>query len=501
MERKSGSCSYMFDPEEQAFPRESLEKTPCNREVWQDEDRCILHADVESKPESEIEDALNDGHEIRGSDFTGIALNDEITFADKDLTLCDFSGSTIRNVNFRNAFMEDAIFTEAELTDLRMENAFLDTASFAVATIRNVSFTSSSLRDANFSDASISECTFDGCRLHGSIFASASLSNADFSRAGKLEHAVFDEAYLLNADLSGRDLSGATFSNADLHLSNLSAAVLPGADMSGANLSWADLSGAALNGADCSQADLSKADLTDASFSDAYLRDVRITESTEFGERCVFEKIADYEAETRTYTTVAEHRSANGWQSYDPSDPDIRRPFKRFFGRSGERFAHLDNAILMYRAIQRLLRENDLPDQILHYKIREKHARRKRAVANREHWKWFKLAVSRWTSLYGESPTNVIAVSLSVVFVSAVLYPIWGIRNPEGGILAYPVPLSELPVVLGKSVYFSTATFTTLGYGDVQPVGWSQMLSSIESFSGALFMALLVFVLGRRATW
>lgn len=50
--------------------------------------------------------------------------------------------------------------------------------------------------------------------------------------------------------------------------------------------------------------------------------------------------------------------------------------------------------------------------------------------------------------------------------------------------------------------YFSAVTFTTLGYGDIQPAsGAAQLLATVESFVGALLMALLVFVLGRRTTW
>lgn len=56
--------------------------------------------------------------------------------------------------------------------------------------------------------------------------------------------------------------------------------------------------------------------------------------------------------------------------------------------------------------------------------------------------------------------------------------------------------------VLGVSLYFSAVTFTTLGYGDIQPASQAaQALASIESLVGASLIAFLVFVLGRRATW
>ena len=56
--------------------------------------------------------------------------------------------------------------------------------------------------------------------------------------------------------------------------------------------------------------------------------------------------------------------------------------------------------------------------------------------------------------------------------------------------------------ILSANLYFSAVTFTTLGYGDIQPASpVAQALASIESFLGALLMALLVFVLGRQTAW
>lgn len=56
--------------------------------------------------------------------------------------------------------------------------------------------------------------------------------------------------------------------------------------------------------------------------------------------------------------------------------------------------------------------------------------------------------------------------------------------------------------VLLRSLYFSLVTFTTLGYGDIQPIGmWARILAGIEAGLGSLLAALLVFVLARSVTW
>jgi hypothetical protein len=47
--------------------------------------------------------------------------------------------------------------------------------------------------------------------------------------------------------------------------------------------------------------------------------------------------------------------------------------------------------------------------------------------------------------------------------------------------------------------YFSVITFSTIGYGDFRPASpLSRLLVGIESLAGALFIALFVFVIGRR---
>lgn len=48
-------------------------------------------------------------------------------------------------------------------------------------------------------------------------------------------------------------------------------------------------------------------------------------------------------------------------------------------------------------------------------------------------------------------------------------------------------------------LYFSIITFTTIGYGDLYPVGaWAKILVGIESLGGAILIALFIFVLGRQ---
>jgi voltage-gated potassium channel Kch len=47
---------------------------------------------------------------------------------------------------------------------------------------------------------------------------------------------------------------------------------------------------------------------------------------------------------------------------------------------------------------------------------------------------------------------------------------------------------------------FSVVTFTTLGYGDLQPTPNMRWLSGIEAFLGAALMAMFIVALARKFT-
>lgn len=116
----------------------------------------------------------------------------------------------------------------------------------------------------------------------------------------------------------------------------------------------------------------------------------------------------------------------------------------------------------------------------------------------------------RWTTGYGSNPRRVVATSAAVIVGCALLYPLTGgIQETAGGAtITYTiedpeaVPEQYLLFVFFKSLYFSTVTFATLGYGDIQPVGTvARAIAGSEALLGQLLLALFVFVLTRTVTW
>jgi hypothetical protein len=129
--------------------------------------------------------------------------------------------------------------------------------------------------------------------------------------------------------------------------------------------------------------------------------------------------------------------------------------------------------------------------------------------------KYFLLTFSSFFYGHGEKPWKIIRFSLIIVFLFAIFFSISGIAtSPEN--IKISIDFSELifeketklffdfnlvSKILKNTwecLYFSTVTFTTLGYGDIRPVEpFSQLLAGMEAYIGLFMMAFLSYTLGR----
>lgn len=271
------------------------------------------------------------------------------------------------------------------------------------------------------------------------------------------------ECTLIDAEFTRADVSGIDFTGADLR-----AATFRGANAQAATFTGANLENTVLRGVDLRGASLDQAKLDEIEFAES-----RIDRETTFGDRSVYE------------TQLAQ------------ASVEERREL-------------FESATWTYRALQRLAHQNARRSQTYEYYKCEMDLRRRFAWSQGYHLSALKAEASRWLTGYGHNPWRVLGASLLVIVTCGVLYPLTGGVQEVQAERAITYTLDEpteapnwwIVTVVFKSLYFSVATFSTLGYGDFQPVGrWARALAGSEALFGSLLMALLVVVLSRRITW
>jgi len=105
------------------------------------------------------------------------------------------------------------------------------------------------------------------------------------------------------------------------------------------------------------------------------------------------------------------------------------------------------------------------------------------------------LIFGKWLFGYGERPVRVLVASVLIIFVCGLFY-----CSPYARI-SYRGNLASTGRSFMDGLYFSTITFTTLGFGDMYPAYdhlLTRCIAMAEAVSGACLMALFVVTLSKR---
>lgn len=100
------------------------------------------------------------------------------------------------------------------------------------------------------------------------------------------------------------------------------------------------------------------------------------------------------------------------------------------------------------------------------------------------------LIVNKWLKRFF-SPLPIFITQLAAIFIFAAVYFVFKENLVTS---AQQVPIQSFR----EAAYFSSVTFLTIGYGDILPTGWLQIVAAIEGFSGLILGLVLAVVASRR---
>ncbi len=237
-------------------------------------------------------------------------------------------------------------------------------------------------------------------------------------------------------------------------------------------------------------------------FTDALIKNTKIKKN-QIKYRILQEKKKNYNEAKEIYILLKNNFHSIG-QYEDESWAFKKEKDMEKFSNSFDAFLNRYKKKSQYNKILLNIKKSLVKRIIVKFWLRKKWLFSKKAT------KWFNLAFSNFIYQYGENPWRVIRFATVVILIFAVLLYISGIvsgdrtdlilKQIEGmqgsNVLKYSGPVIGS---LFNCLYFSVVTFTTLGYGDFQPLeGWSRFLVSSEALLGAFTMALFVYTFARR---
>ncbi|QKY16307.1 pentapeptide repeat-containing protein [Halorubrum sp. CBA1229] len=483
----------------------------CPHDALADAQRCQFH-DPSRRPDGtdiqtaiEATDRSDDGTASRDQ-FIGATLglvnwSHERIGRDPHTPLC-FAGATFmdgvsaKNVVFRAPVTfqygtfsgADVLFTESDFNGH-------DDVSFAGVTFENAGAVSFAKVDfQNDDDVDFSGSTFenggevrfndtDFANPGGTYFTRTGFKNdgtVSFRQAEFIEDAYFGYGF---RDPDTIDFTQASFAQAQLEIDSFAEVCLKRTDFSECTLDNVDFSGA---------------NIENARFTGATLRTARFNTAKLDG--AIFDNaVVD---ETTAFIATRAEAARPAFVIYDPRPDQYRRLFGRIrwlvrsviTDRSTETESDWRKAARSYKTLERIGQYNSLSSlQHKGYVYRKEMQRRWHADQIRatrsgiaHAVKYVYATLARYGTHYGESVWHVLGVFATVIGLAALGY-VTGASQQSGRTLL-------------ESGYYSLLVATGSAPPTFQPTGWTQLIVGGESVLGAVLIALLVFVLGRKTT-
>lgn len=283
---------------------------------------------------------------------------------------------------------------------------------------------------------------------------------SDNSTASELENLNsqkedLSKFYLSNANLEKINLVDAKMEQANLSRANLRNASMYGINLKGTNLFKADFENANLNNADLRNCNLLGANLTNTKLKNVnWGKDYKV--------------INEIEAE----------------KAYDNGDIETAK----------EKYKEAED---IYRAIKISMQSQTLGTETGEFFIREMVSRRKQF----DKFSGARIGskIIQITTGYGEKLGNIAFTIIGIIIACMFLYGIEGVSYQDK-ILGFFSDDFSLLSTIGNLFYFSVVVYSTVGFGEMVPIGpIGKSVMIFEGIIGGLVLAILIIALYKKS--
>ena len=289
----------------------------------------------------------------------------------------------------------------------------------------------------------------------------------DNQTLSELESLNKDKQDLSNFHLEGAQLENIYLVEAKIKASNLSKANLKSASLFGSDLAGSNLFKANLENANLNNSNLENCNLLGANLLNTKLKNIN------WGKDC--KVINEIEAE----------------KAYKNGDIQIAL----------EKYKEAED---IYRTIKISMQSQTLGDDAGTFFIREMTAKRKqfkKFSASRIGSKIIEL-----TTGYGEKMGNIGFTIIGIILVCMVLYGIEGVKYGDPingdriiGFFTEDIQKYGILNTLGNLFYFSVVVYSTVGFGEMLPIGLiGKSVMIFEGIAGGLVLAILIIALYKK---
>tara|TARA_B100001250_G_scaffold51169_1_gene39986 strand:- start:423 stop:1319 length:897 start_codon:yes stop_codon:yes gene_type:complete len=283
---------------------------------------------------------------------------------------------------------------------------------------------------------------------------------SDNSTASELENLNSQKEDLSKFHLSNANLEKINLVDAKMEQANLSRANLRNASMYGINLKGANLFKADFENANLNNADLRNCNLLGANLSNTKLKNIN------WGKD--YKVINEIEAE----------------KAYDNGDIETAK----------EKYKEAED---IYRAIKISMQSQTLGTETGEFFIREMVSRRKQF----DKFSGARIGskIIQITTGYGEKLGNIAFTIIGIIIACMFLYGIEGVSYQDK-ILGFFSDDFSLLSTIGNLFYFSVVVYSTVGFGEMVPIGpIGKSVMIFEGIIGGLVLAILIIALYKKS--